>query len=190
MARPAKIKETEIEKAEKSFDSFNESVKELTMDRMAQAPKHEVEEQTKLSQKEIRKSNETYLKPLRSISGADKFNEKYRADWEFQKEFVNFIAENRELKGSAIEIWTRPFGGVPAEYWEVPVNKPVWGPRYLAEQITRCQYHRLRMEDAAIKEQFGFAQMNGVMVADTTEQRLDAIPVSKNKSLFMGSNSF
>src|SRR5574338_309853 len=106
MARPAKIKETEIEKAEKSFDAFNDNVKELTMDRMAPAPQHEVDEQTKLSQKEIRKNNETYLKPLRAISGADKFNEKYRADWEFQREFVNFIAENRELKGSAIEIWT------------------------------------------------------------------------------------
>ena len=40
-----------------------------------------------------------------------------------------------------IEIWTRPYGGIPAEYWEVPSNKPVWGPRYLAEQIKRARYH-------------------------------------------------
>jgi len=58
----------------------------------------------------------------------------------FQKEYVQFIAENKEIIGETIEIWTRPFGGMPAEFWKVPVNKPVWGPRYLAEQIKRCYY--------------------------------------------------
>lgn len=185
-----KVAQTEIEKAEKSFDEFEDNIKKMTVDRMAQAPKREVEEQTKMSQKEIANSTDIYLKPVRSISSPEKFNEKYRDDWEFAKEYVNFIAENRELKGSPIEIWTKPFAGVPCQYWEVPVNKPIWGPRHLAEQISKAQYHRLRMEDSSITENHGFAQMQGAIVADSIEQRLDAVPAKGRKSLFTGASGF
>lgn len=189
MVKKPNMPVSEIEKAGQAFDNFNEEVKNLTMDRMNTAPKTDVEQQTKLSQNEIAKSNDIYLKPVRTISGNGKFNEKFRQDYEYAKEYVQFIAENRELKGSPIEIWTRPFAGTPAEYWEVPVNKPVWGPRHLMEQITRAQYHRLKMEDAAIREQFGFAQMQGSIVADSIEQRLDAQPVHKKKNFFMGAKA-
>jgi hypothetical protein len=36
----------------------------------------------------------------------------------------------------------------------------------------------------------GNGQYYGTMVADTTVQRLDAIPVSSSKSIFMGAKSF
>jgi hypothetical protein len=189
MAKKPNIENSEMARAEKAFDNFNEEVKNLTMDRMNAAPKSEVEQQTKLSQNQIEKSNDIYLKPVRSISGNGKFNEKFRQDYEYAKEYVQFIAENRELRGSAIEIWTRPFPGMPAEYWEVPVNKPVWGPRHLMEQISRAQYHRLKMEDTAIRQEFGFAQMQGSIIADSIEQRLDAQPVHKKKNYFMGARA-
>jgi len=181
--------EKELDKAQEQFDKFDAEVKEMTMDRMNAAPKEEVEPQTKLSQNEIAKSKDIYLKPIKIISCKEKFNEKYRDDYNFQKEFVYFIAENKELIGESIDIWTRPFPGMPAEEWIVPCNTPVWGPRYLAAQIKRKFYHRLIMKETT-RESTGAGIMYGNMAADSTIQRLDAVPVTKRKSVFMGDKTF
>ena len=127
---------------------------------------------------------------MKSISDKNPFNEKYRKDYEFQKEYVKFIAENKELIGQTIELWTKKFPGQPAEYWEVPVNKPIWGPRYLAERIKECVYHRLRMEETQITSQAAVGNFYGSMVVDQTINRLDAVPVSDKKSVFMGAGGF
>jgi hypothetical protein len=180
----------DLEQASKQLDAFEDSVKTMTMDRMNTAPKQEVEQQTKLSKQEIEKAKGIYLKPLRSINNKDKFNENFRSEYNQAKEYVHFIAENKEIIGEPINLWTRPFGGVPAEYWEVPTNKPVWGPRYLAEQIKRASYHKLVMQQNNVIGGDYAGQYYGSMAVDTTVQRLDAIPVSDNKSVFMGSNKF
>lgn len=187
-AKP-KIQETEMEKLEKQFDHFDNQVKEMTQDRMNLAPKLEIEPQTKLSSSEIDKSHDVYLKPQRSIGSREKFNESYRDSYNHDKEYVQFIAENNEVKGEMIELWTKPYAGMPAEMWKVPVGKPVWGPRYLAEQIKRCLYHRLKMEDRVTGSEGGNTYY-GQMAVDTTVQRLDARPVSTRKSVFMGANNF
>ncbi len=189
MAEKPKIKETEMDKLEKQFDAFNENVQALTLDRMNETPKQELEPQTKLSQVEIEKCKEIHLKPARSIGSNQKFNEAYRENWNFDKEYVQFIAENNECKGDTIEVWTRPYGGLPAEFWNVPVNKPVWGPRHLAEQIKRASYHRLTMQQTTTNSD-GIGQYYGSLAVDTTVQRLDARPVSSRKSVFMGARSF
>jgi len=177
--------EKELIKAEEQLNKFEDNVKQLTLDRMNEAPLEEKEEQTKLSSKEIEKAPGLYLKPFRSIGCRDKFNENYRKEYEEAKEYVHFIAENNEVVGEDIDIWTRPFAGMPAEWWKVPVNKPLWAPRYLAEQIKGRKYHRLVMKDT-VTEQGSVGQFYGTMAADTTIQRLDAKPVSSTKSLFMG----
>ena len=179
----------ELDKAETQFNEFNEQIKTLTMDRMNEAPQKEVEAQTKLSQTEIEKSKDIYLKPHRTISSREKFNEKFREDYNFSKEYVYFTAENREVIGEEIDLWTKPFPGMPAEEWKVPVNKPVWGPRYLAEQIKKAKYHRLVMQDFPTN-QVGGMQFYGAIGVDTIVQRLDAHPVSQRKSVFMGDAGF
>src|SRR5574338_713808 len=179
----------ELEKIEKQFDAFDQQVKDLTLDRMNMAPKQEVEPQTLLSQKQIEKSKDIYLKPKRTIGSKEKFNETYREKYNFDKEYVHFIAENKELVGESLNMWTKPYPGMPAEEWDVPVNKPVWGPRYLAEQIKRKFYHRLVMQDRPTSSEGGM-QYYGSMAVDTTIQRLDANPVSTMKSIFMGSGAF
>lgn len=184
------LAEQELDKAEEQFKAYDDNIKELTLDRMNEAPKREVEPQTKLSQRDLDKSNHTYLKPSKSIGCRDKFNEKYRKDYEFDKEYVQFIAENKEITGDTIDIWTRPYGGMAAEYWNVPPNKPVWGPRYLAEQIKRCRYHRLVQSDSMITGTDGIGHWQGGIVVDSTIQRLDAIPVSQKKSVFMGASDW
>lgn len=181
--------ERELDKVEEQFKEFDSQVKEMTMDRLNATPKQETEQQTKMSQNEIANSKDRYLKPTKIVSCKEKFNEKYRDEYNYQKEYVNFIAENKELIGESIDLWTRPFPGMPAEEWIVPVNTPVWGPRYLAEQLKRKFYHRLIMKDSATQTT-GVGVMYGQMAADTTIQRLDANPVTKKRSVFMGDKTF
>lgn len=184
------LAEQEMDKIQAQSDAFTANVEEMTLDRMNTAPKLETEPQTKLSTREMQKSNETYLKPAITLTGSGKFNEEFRKEYEFAKEYVPFIAEHNELIGENIEIWTRPYPGMPCEWWKVPSNKPVWGPRYLAEQIKRKCYHRLVMQENNTSGIGAEGRYFGTMAADTTIQRLDARPVSQRKSLFMGSNTF
>lgn len=187
----------ELDKCEKQFNEFQENVESLTLDRLNSAPKEEAEQQTKISNREAQKSDGIYLKPSRSIMSVnpktgekEKFNEKFRKDWEFDKEYVTFIAEHKEIIGETIEMWTHPYGGVPAEFWTVPTNKVVRGPRYLAEQIKRCNYHRLRMDDHKVISSDGVGSYTGQIVVDQVISRLDAYPVSERKSVFMGASGF
>ena len=84
------------------------------------------------------------------------------------------------------EMWTKPYAGCPAEFWRVPSNKPVWAPRYVAEQIKRRNYHRLTMDESKSTGGDGMGQYYGQIVIDTTIQRMDAFPVSTRRSVFMG----
>ncbi len=70
-------------------------------------------------------------------------------------------------------MWTKPFAGLSAEFWKVPTNKKVWGPRYLAEQISRKNYTRLTMEDRPVSSEGGVTY-TGQMVATNKISRLDA----------------
>ncbi len=182
------IAEKELEKLDKQFKEFDSEVQKMTLDRMNSAPKQEMEPQTKLSQSEIAKSKDLYLKPFRSIGSKEKFNESYRDEFNFKKEYVHFTAENIEIIGEDIDLWTKPFAGMPAENWKVPVNKPIWGPRYLAEQIRGCKYHRLIMQQHTNTASDGMGQYYGSMAVDKTIQRLNAEPVSDRKSVFMGAS--
>lgn len=187
MVKP-NVPENELKKMEKQIDAFDEGIKNLTENRQLPS-QQQTEMQTKLSQKEINNSTDVYLKPHKIIGSRDKFNEKFRDKLNQSKEYVKFIAENKEIIGETIDIWTRPFGGMPAEMWKVPVNKPVWGPRYLAEQIKRKYYHRLRMENTPTSAD-NTAQYYGSMTVDTIVQRLDAHPVSNTTSVFTGARGF
>jgi hypothetical protein len=177
----------ELEKAGEQFDAFDENIKSLTLDRLNETPKKELEPINKFSSKDLSKSSDIYLKPFRTIGCKEKFNERFRAEYEQAKKYVQFIAYNKELIGEEIEIWTRPYPGLPAEWWKVPTGKPIWAPCYLAEQIKRKFYHRLVMQQTNTGSD-GMGQYYGSIAADTTIQRLDAEPVSGRKSIFMGSD--
>lgn len=184
------LAEQELDKAKEQFDAFEDNIKSLTLDRLNSAPKEELEPQTKLSQQDKDRMNRIYLKPAKTISSREKFNERFRDSYEFDKEYVYFTAENKEMIGERIEMWTKPYPGVPAEFWEVPTNKPLWAPRYVAEQIKKCSYHRLRMDENRIVETHGTGQYYGQMAVDTTVPRLDAYPESTRRSIFMGDTGF
>jgi hypothetical protein len=180
----------ELDRAEKQFDRFQEEVSSLTLDRMNQAPPQDREQQTKLSSKELSKKEALYLKPVRAIGSKEKFNEAHRSDYEHAMERVEFVAENYEIIGEDIELWTKPFPGMDAEWWKVPTNRAVNGPRHLAERIKGCVYHRLEMKEGRVNASDSMGTYYGTMVADSTRQRLDAFPTNTKKSVFMGASGF
>lgn len=184
------LAEKELDKAQKQLDAFDKSVKDMTLDRMNAAPKEEQPSQVNLSRKDIENSKDIYIKPRRNIGSREKFNENFREEYNFAKEYVHIIAENKELSGENLEFWTKPYAGMPAEEWVVPTNKPVWVPRYVAEQIKRKRYHRMKMEQTSLSGSDGNGQYYGTMAVDTIVQRLDANPVSKQRSIFTGMNNF
>jgi hypothetical protein len=176
----------ELDKAEAQFQKFDEQVKEMTHDRMRAGTAEEREQQTKMSTREAQSYDAQVLTPARSIDDRQKFNEKFQADYDYKMELVKFIAENNEIIGETIELWTHPFGGKPAEFWKVPCNKPVYGPRHLATQIAASRYSRLIMQDT-VRNSDGMGQYFGTMAVDTVKQRLNAHPVSDRKTTFMSS---
>ncbi len=180
------LAEKELDKAEKQFEAFDNQCRSLTLDRMNLAPKLDKEQQTQLSQGQLAKMADIYLKPTTSIGSREKFNEDYRKEYDFAKEYVNFIAENKMIIGEIIEMWTKPFPGMPAEFWKIPVNKVLWAPRYVAEQIKRAKYHILSMRETTTAGSDQMGQYYGSMAVDSTIQRLDAHPVGSAKSIFMG----
>jgi len=184
-----KTVDKELDKAQQQFETFDQNIKDMTLDRMNMAPKLEMEPQTQISQADRNKMKDIYLKPARSINSKEKFNENYRKEYEYDKEYVYFEAEHKEIIGETIDMWTKPYAGMPAEYWQVPTNKPIWGPRYLAEQIKRCNYHRFTMQNT-VQGADGMGQYYGSMAVDTVVPRLDARKATKNISVFMGSKNF
>lgn len=182
--------QNELDKIEKQSDEFNQNIQTMTLDRMNAAPLTEQEPQTKIAQKDLDKIKDIYLKPKRTIGSKEKFDEKWRDKYNFEKEYVCFIAENKEIIGESIEMWTKPFPGMPAEFWEVPTNKRIYGPRYLAEQIHSRKYHRFVMQRNVSAGGDHMGEYYGSMAVDTTINRLDAQPTTTKKSIFMGESSF
>lgn len=180
----------ELENAAKQFDKFDDQVKAMTLDRMNEAPKEDKEPQSRFSQKELSKTPDHYIKPSKHLGDGQKFNERFREQWEYAKEYVHFTAYHSEIIGEKLEFWTHPFGGVGAQYWEIPTGKPIWAPRHVAEQIRRCKYHQLVMMENTITSADGIGQMYGSIAADSTIQRLNAEPVIERKSIFMGASNF
>lgn len=177
--------ERELDKCEEQFKVFDEHVKELTMDRMNLVPRTEQEGQTKIAQADIAKAKEFVLKPSNYVASREKFNEKFRKDYEYDKQYISFIAENIEVRGELIEMWCKPYPGCPAEFYKVPVNIVVSGPRYVYEQLKRKFHHKLTMQESASSGSDHNAQYYGRMAVDSTVQRLDAREVSSRRSISM-----
>lgn len=178
MARLSK----DLEVAVKTVDAFDAQVASLTNEINPNAPKPEAEPQVLQSKREIAKEDGLYLKPDKRINSKEVFNEKYRTECNFKSEYVPFIAENKEIIGETLEFWTKPFAGMSAEFWKVPTNKKVWGPRYVAEQISRKGYNRLTMEDRPTSVEGGNT-FTGQLVVSNRVQRLDARPAKGSNTM-------
>lgn len=182
--------EKELDKVEKQFQAFDENVKSMTLDHLNQVPKQESEASHKMTQNEIADAKDIYIQPFKSINSREKFNENYRDDYNFAMEWVYITAQNNMIINEFLQFWTKPFAGMPFEEWKVPVNKPIWVRRHVAERIKGCVHHELHMDESKRVDSNEYGDMVGQMVAKKTIQRLDAHPATKRKSIFMGAGSF
>lgn len=167
----------ELDKAEAQFEKFDTEVKNLTLDRMNEAPKEE-KAPLEVAKKDLYKDG-LYIKPVRSISSKEQFNEKFREAHSKAWEYVKCQATNGEIIGEKIELWNKKFAGDPATFWQIPVGISIYIPRMIAKQISDCKYHRLRMEQNTVTENSGGMQYYGSLAVDSTVQRMDCVPVNK-----------
>jgi hypothetical protein len=158
----------ELKKVEKEFENFNKEVKEVSEKALFTPPLEEKKELDPSIPKDA-----IVLSPIKKINSQEPFNENFREDYNYKNENICFIAENIEISGEDISLWTKPFAGMSAMEWSVPVNKPVVGPRYLYEQIASKFYNRLVMDQKPIQSESGMTYY-GTMVATNTIHRLNA----------------
>lgn len=177
--------ERELDKVESQFNEIEKDIKKINIDRMGLVPKLQYESQTKMPQSEIANSKIFVLKPSNFVTSREKFNERFRDSYNYDKEYIEFIAENIEIRGEMIEMWTKPYPGMPAEFWKIPVNKPLAGPRYVCEQLKRKFHHKLTMQEGTTVGSDGMGQYYGKMAVETTVQRLDAREIPKTRSYSM-----
>lgn len=172
----------ELEKVSEQFDNYKSEVDTLLEKRnvTGEAPEHQI------SQKEIEKSTDVYIKPNRVIMSKEKFNEKFRDQYNQAKEYVHYTVEHHECKGDAVEMWTKPYPGVPAEFWIIPTSKAVWVPKYVMDKLEHgCTYRRLKTVDRNYSQDHMGTQYFGQLVQDEVNYRISARPVSTRKSFSM-----
>lgn len=175
----------ELERLQTQFEEYKKQVDTLVNEKNIQsaANPHEI------SQKTIEKSQDIYLKPTKMIMSREKFNEKFREQYNHDKEYVHYTVEHHECRGETVEMWTKSYPGQPAEFWEIPTGKPVWIPRYVANKLEfGCSYRRLKTEDRPVgNDQMG-SQYYGTLVKASDEYRISAHPVNTRKNFRMTHN--
>ena len=167
--------QAELSKVDEQIEAFKGNLTAVNID-PNNRNSFEGEPQTKISTREAQKADAPYIKPIRSINSKEPFNEKYRKDWEEKWKYVKCIVENKELIGEQVETWTKKFAGDPAHFWKVPVNKPIYIPRLVAEQLASCSYNRLMMQDTPTSTEGGM-QYYGALSVERTVHRIDCRPV-------------
>ena len=178
MARPPKVNslgEKQLQQAEKQLEKFTEEVKELASSDSSPTIR-ETEPQTKLSSKEVAKTDAPYIRPSRVICSKETFNENFRREYEEAKKYVKCIVENNEIRGDIVETWVKKFPGMPAEFYQVPVNKPIYLPRMVADHLASRFYTRFSMADKSPTEIREGEPMQ-TMVAKEQIRRIDCRPV-------------
>lgn len=178
----------ELDKVENQINKFSDSVSSAREGKGSLVMR-ETEPQTKMSQSEMNNAQVMYLKPKRNFPSRERFNEKFRDEFNRQSEYVEFVAENHEVKGESIDFCIKKFPGMPVEEWVVPVNKAVSAPRYVKERIEECGYTVFTTTDRQTASEGG-VMYYGQMVAEERKSRLSAREITRRPRIFMGNHAF
>jgi len=162
----------EVDRLETEFQEKAKQMSSMTQDEIATAPVKETESKVEMSKKEIIQFDAPMIKPSHKIHGIGKPKAEQEGLRKKAWEYVKVVAENLEVHGETIEFWHKPpYSGEPCCFWQVPVNKPVYVPRFVADHLsTRC-YHRLVMQEKTTN--LGHGEITSTLVATETRRRLD-----------------
>lgn len=165
----------ELDKVADQFEDYSSQIRKIS-DNVTDAPQaSDYNPSTKISAREAHRAARI-MKPTKTIGSKERFNEAYRGEYEEAKKYVTCIVENFEFSGK-IDCWTKPFPGMPAEYWELPCGTPIIVHRYVADRISQCSYRRLSMDDTPSPTNYVESDRLGAIVVAETKRRLDARPV-------------
>lgn len=190
MARPRVNSEgqRELDKVEDQIGALQQEIQSFNpLDELAPLPE-ETEPQVPMSKKEMKKDDAPYIRPKKTLAATNTpksptvWNKRWQKMHDRDWEYVKITAENHELIGGSIEMWTREYGCDPAHFWDIPVNRPIWVPRLVARKIARCTYHRLTMDNSIVTHGDQVGQVVGGLVVDHTKHRLNAIPCGESFS--------
>lgn len=146
----------EIDRVEAQLDAAKEAIDNLSIDKIeSEAPQaEELEQQTKISKKQEREYDAPVIKPFSSEPSPGMRNPKFQEvikrcakKTAKAKELVRVIVENNEVIGETVEAWIGTLPGEPVTRWIVPVNMPIYIPRFVAEHLASRKYHRIKMAD-------------------------------------------
>jgi hypothetical protein len=182
-------KNKQLESIERQINQQEDQIKSLTLDETNKSPVLEQESSMQLSQKELAKKPDVYIKPTRTLAPGrkEKFLDAWKSEYESRKQYVEYTVENNEVIGEDVTLWSKPYPGLPMEEWVLPTNKPIWIPKYVAEQVQNCRYHKFIMDKTPVNTT-GEATYYGAMQVKNTVNRLDAKVVDKRPRVFMGYN--
>jgi hypothetical protein len=164
----------EVDRLETEFDAKAVQMASLTQDAMNEAPVNELEPQTKMTKAKILEADAPKIVPSMTRTANGKKKPEQDAIRKRGWEYIRVIAENVELPGEKIEFWHKPmWAGEDCHFWQIPVNRPIYVPRFVAEHIRSRKYHRLTMQNEMTVETNQFGEMKGKLIATEVRQRLD-----------------
>ena len=131
------------EKLVQSVIETEQSLKELTVDKINETPDVELEPQTKLTNRQLADSlGCKYIEPLSKLKAIGTLPEKLRKQHARDWEYVKGIYENINEIGQAITFSLCLYPGDPDCVWKIPANTPVYVPRMVANHLENVQqYH-------------------------------------------------
>lgn len=164
----------EVDRLDAEFQAKSHQMSNLTQEEISKAPVKEVEPKTNLSRAQIQEIDAPKIVPTMSKRANGKKKPEQDALRRRAWEYVKVICENNEILQEPLQFWHKPMiAGEDCNYWQIPVGRPVYIPRHLAEHIRSRKYHRLIMQEEMTVERNQFGEMKGKMVATETRQRLD-----------------
>lgn len=139
--------ERELDRVEEQISSYEEKINSLEPASLTTDKPIETAPQTQISKKQIEMTDAPWIRPSKTFSSRAKPLPQLEADRKRAWEYVKVIAENKEIQGEMIEFWLLKFPGDSHCYWQVPVNRPIYVPRMVAEHLASRNYTRWRMRD-------------------------------------------
>lgn len=154
----------DLENIAKKTAELTEEMSQLTVDKINEiAPEPTLDELKLTAKQKASDEGVIFVEPKRKFKGLGKLPEKLKREHARAWEYVKGIYENYVVNNEPVRFWHNgDFPGDPDCLWEIPSNKPVYVPRFIAKHLEECQKYHQFTSIAATSEP---APMNDYQVA-------------------------